>query len=112
MSNIEVDIIISDFKQKLDNILSSKEKHVKELNECDQRIHAKFDGSRSQSNLARLFEQQQRTLQTGINLVINSDELADKVHSRIKELIVDYPIEEVEWFKFIGTNKWHLKFNF
>ena len=107
--------ILSSFEKQLITILNSKEETKKSMRETDEALFEKY-GSKDpeQVRLHKLFMQQPKSIKTGINLEINSSELADEVYKKICELIEQraYPLEEVEWFRFLGTNPWHFGFTY
>ena len=107
--------ILSSFEKQLITILNSKEETKKSMRETDEALFEKY-GSKDpeQVRLHKLFMQQPKSIKTGINLEINSSELADEVYKKICELIEQraYPLEEVEWFRFLGTNTWHFGFTY
>ena len=109
---INVAEILSSFEKQLISIINSKEETEKRMRETDEALFARY-GSKDleQVQLHKLFQQQPKTIKTGINLEISSDKLADEVHKEICELIKQraYPLKEVEWFR-LDTNKWHFGF--
>ena len=78
--------IVKSFEERLVTIISSKEEN----------------------------QAQTKDLNAGIDLVIYTDELADEVHSKIRELIINkqYPVKEVVWFNYAGSNRWHFRFKY
>ena len=101
--------ILSSFEKQLITILNSKEETEKSIRKTYEALFKKY-GSKD-SEQVRLHK---LPIKTGINLEINSSELADEVHKKICELIKQraYPLEEVEWFMFLGTNTWHFGFTY
>ena len=109
MNNINQ--ILTYFEKELISILDSKEEHVKSIKDTLRKIKNK-DQVISEE-VVEIYDKG-ATLQTGINIIIDDYNLAEDVHEAIRKLIATkkYPIEEKEFFHFIGTNKWHFKFNY
>ncbi len=107
--------ILSYFEEQLVSIINSKEETKKKMREADEALFEKFGSKdKEQVRLHNLFMQQPQTIKTGINLDIESNELASKVYEEICKLIEQnkYPVKEVEWFKFSGVNTWHFGFSY
>ncbi len=107
MSNVAE--IVSSFEKQLISIINSKEETEKSLQKTSKDFFAKYGNKDSKH---KNFAQQPTSIKTGVNLEINPDELADEVHKKICELIKQkaYPVNEVDWFRFLNTNTWHFGF--
>ena len=106
---------LSSFEKRLVAIINSKEETQKRMQEMNQDSFEEY-GSKDpeQVQLHNLFMQQPIMIMSGINIKIDSDELAVEVHKEICRLIKEkaYPVQEVEWFRFIGTHLWHFGFTY
>lgn len=109
MNNINQ--ILTYFEKELKSILDSKEENVRSIKETLRM--AKNKDEVISEEVVEIYDKG-ATLQTGINMIIDDYNLAIEVHEAIRKLISTkkYPIEEKEFFHFIGTNKWHFKFNY
>lgn len=108
--------IMDTFERQIEKILDESSMKKEEMREMNRRLDEQFLDKKDskQVALAREFANQPVTIKTGIHLYIDSEEVADEVHDKIRDLIREknYPIVETDWFRFSGTNRWYFGFTY